>query len=337
MLYRENLFVRVRSTHKNLGRLINLKGIPILLEGRKAETFKHCAMSVDLDRLNTPLGVKSQKENLCYIIASDDVQLLCQSFLIQHTVISGIFKHCQFKVTIHCMLDDMLSKNPAQTSPQRRLLEPFTLLHSVPRFKIAGPANTEYCASIAAQVSRMAPTVDEEFNNVIELRDKGHEHLGRDDLEGAVRFYRTAFSHLLSTCLRHKTVGTDWTKFYPGLPGAIMTMWLTLVANLTLLHCRLGEWEEAHIWACFATRYDPRQNLMKRGNFHAKLVYLKAMSSARLSKHPQAVEELCEGLKFVTKEAYKDKQLLAMRREVRFEVKGRGGIRLLKAMGFGFL
>lgn len=291
-------------------------------------------MSVDFSRLNTPLGVKSQEENLCYIIVSDDVQLLCQGFLLQHTVGSGIFKYCQFKVTIHCMLDDMLSKNPAQTSPQRRLLEPFTVLHSVPHFKIAGPANTEYCASIAAQVSRMAPTVEEDFHNVIELRDKGHEHLGRDDLKGALRFYRTAFSHILSTCSPRKTVGTDWTTFQPGLPDAIIATWLNLVTNLALLHYRLEEWEDAHVWACYATQIDPRKNVM---NLHAKLVYLKAMSSARLSKHPQAVEELCEGLKFVTKEAYKDKQLLAMRREVRFEIKGLGGIRLLKAMGIGFL
>ena len=75
------------------------------------------------------------------------------------------------------------SKTPDLTSLQRPLLEPFTVPHSVPHFEIAGPTNTKHRASIAAQVSRMAPTVGECFDKVIELSDKGHKERRRKDLE----------------------------------------------------------------------------------------------------------------------------------------------------------
>lgn len=337
VLYHENLFVRVRSTKKNLGRLMNLKGIHVFLEGRKAETFKHCAMSVNFDRLNTALRIKSQEDEPCYVIASTDLQLLCQSLLIQHTVIGSVFKHYEFRVTIHRMCDDMLSKTPAQTSSQRRLLEPFTVLHGVSHFAITGPANTEYCASIIEQVSRMAPAVEECFSSAIELRDKGHEYVLQNDLEGAVKVYELAFSQLITTCLRCRLAGTEWLALHPELPGAIVDTYLTLVVRLAFTSYRLDAFEDVHLWACDATRFDPNGRAMGRENSYAKLVYLKATASARLGRHPQAVEELCEGLKLVTKEAYRDKQLLAMRREMRYQIKGLGGIRLLKAMGIGHL
>lgn len=90
------------------------------------------------------------------------------------------------------MFDDIHGKIPGQPSPQQRLLEPFTELHSVPHFEIAGPADTGHCASIAAQVSRMAPTVEEWLNSAIELTEKGHEHVHQHDSEGAVSLCKMA-------------------------------------------------------------------------------------------------------------------------------------------------
>lgn len=316
---------------------MNIKGIPYFLEGRKAETFKHCAMSVDFDRLNTAHRVKSQEDKPCYVIASNDLQLLCQSLLISHTVINSIFWYYQFRITIHRMFDDMLSSNPVQTSPQRRLLEPLTVLHSVAYFEITGPANTEYCASIAAQVSRIAPTVGKCFDKTMKLSHKGHTCVRQNDLKGAVKFYRMAFAQLISTCLRRHLVGTDWTAFQPGLQGAIIDTYLILLADLAFLHYTLDELDDAHLWAYQATKSDLRSSRMRRQNLGAKLVYLKAMASARLGKHAQAIDELCQGLKFVTREAYKDRQLVAVRREVRYQIKGLGGITVLKAMGIGHL
>ena len=334
MLYHENLFVRFRSTNKNLARVMNIKGISFFLEGRKAEIFSHCSMSVDIDRLSTPLRVKSQEDKSCYVIASTDVQLLCESLLIQHTVISGIFKKYEIRITIHRMFDDMLTKIPAQNSPQRHLLEPLTTLHSVSHFRIAGPANSDYCASIAAQVSRVGPTVIDYFNQVIELRAKGHAYISRNDLKDAIKAYKMAFSLLISTCLRCRIVGLDWTDFHPDLPGTVVETYLALEVSLAFSHYSLDEWEDAHFWACNASEYGPRKNY---DNCYARLIYVKAIASARLGKHEQAIKELCEGLKFVNRELYKDKQLVAIRREARYQIKGLGGIEVLKAMGIGYL
>lgn len=316
---------------------MKIKGITFFLEGRKAETFKHCAMSVDFDRLNTAHRVKNQEDKPCYVIASNDLQLLCQSFLISHTVLHSIFWYYQFRVTIHRMFDDMLSNTPAQTSPQRRLLEPLTVLHSVAHFEIAGPANTEYCASIAAQVSRIAPTVGECFDKTMELKYRGLTCVRQNDLVGAVKFYRMAFAQLISTCLRRHIVGTDWTAFHPGLQGAIVNTYLILLADLAFLHYNLDELDDAHLWAYQATRSDLRSPRMRHQNLGAKLVYLKAMASARLGNHARAIDELCQGLRFVTREAYKDRHLVAVRREARYQIKGLGGITVLKAMGIGHL
>ena len=316
---------------------MNIKGIPFVLEGRKASTFKHCAMSVAFDRLNAATGSRSQQDKSCYVIAAEDLQLLCQGFLIRQAVFGNVFQQHEFRVTIYRMCDDMLSKIPAQNSPQRRLLEPFTVLQGVPNFKIVGAANTEYCASIAAQVSRIAPTIAQCFNTVIRLRDKGHELVHQNDLKGAVKVYKMAFSQLICTCLPLKNAGVQEFKAHPSLPCVIIDAYLILIANLAFLHYRLDQFEDAHFWACQATEFNPRSEGMQREHFHAKLVYLKAIASARLGNHPQAAEELCEGLRLVTREAYKDKRLLAMRREARHEMKGLGGIRLLKAMGIGHL
>lgn len=316
---------------------MNIKGISFFLEGRKAETFSHCSMSVDIDRLNTPMRVKSQEDKPCYVIASTDVQLLCESLLIQHIVFSGVFKDYEIRITIHRMFDDMLNKVPAQNSSQRHLLEPFTTLHSVPHFSIAGPANTDYCASIAAQVSRVGPTVMEYFKQVIELRDKGHENLSRNDLKGALKAYKTAFSLLISRCLRRKIVGPDWTEFHPEMQGTVVETYLALEVSLAFSHYSLDEWEDAHFWACDASEYGPRKGAMQHESCYARMIYVKAISSARLGNHQQAIKELCEGLRFVTRESYKDKQLVAMRREARYQIKGLGGIEVLKAMGIGSL
>lgn len=337
MLYQENLFVRVSSTNFGFGRIMNMKGIPFVLEGRKASTSKHCAMSVEFDHLNTAMRSKSQEDKSCYVIASEDLELLCQSLLIQDTIIGKVFQRHEFKIIIYRMLDDMLSKVPAQNSPQRRLLEPFTVLHGVPHIKIVGPANTEYCASITAQVSRMGPTIGQCFKNVIELTNKGHEHLNQNDLEGAIEVYKMAFSQLVSTCLRSRYADGRGLAPHPILHNAVVDADLILLSNLAFLHYRLDRLGDAHFWACEATKFDPSSGWMQHDNYFAKLVYLKAIASTRLGKHQQAVEELCEGLRLVVREAYKDKRLLAMRREARHEIKGLGGIRLLKAMGIGRL
>ncbi len=84
----------------------------------------------------------------------------------------------------------------------------------------------------------------------------------------------------------------DWAVFHPKLKADNVNTKLTLVANLADLNYRLDELKDAHVWACHDTHLDPREGTMKLEKLFAKLVFLKAIASARLGKHPQAVEKL---------------------------------------------
>ena len=336
VLYHENMFVRVRCTHESFEGLLDLKGIPGILKGRKAESFKHCAMSVDIHRLNNTSVPKKRRRAICWIIAFDDLQLLCHVLLYHHHIAHGsLFQHYEFSITVRRLFDYMLNQSSTGSSLVRRLLEPFTVLHSVPHFKIAGPVNREYCANIVAQVSRKGPTLEEWFDLGNALREKSFEELRRKNFRGAAETSRLAISHFTSSCSRETVAGTEWTTLSLGQQAAINNAYVDVIANLALAYYSLEICEDAHFWAWFATDAIPRNSTMRRMNLYATLVYLKAMVAAHLGHEAYAVEELCEGLKVVDTEIYeRHKELDWWRREVKARLQSEGGLRLLRAMGY---
>ena len=315
---------------------MDLKGIPGILKGRKAESFKHCAMSVDLDRLNNASGLKLWRREICWIIALDDLQLLCH-VLLYHRCIAydSFFQHYEFRITVHRLFDYMLNPPSTGSSFARRLLEPFTVLHSVPNFQIAGPINKEYCANIVAQVSRRAPTLEEWFDVGIALREKSFEQLRQQNFKGAAETSRMAVSHFTSSCSREAVAGTEWMTLSPDEQATINDSYVDVIVNLALAYYSLENCEDAHFWAWFATEATPRNSTMRRMNLYVQLVYLKAMVAAHLGHEEYAVEELCEGLKVVDTEIYeKHKELDWWRQEVKTRLESEGGLGLLSAMGY---
>lgn len=318
----------------DLGWLLYKLGIAIILPEGKSKSFKHCAMSVELD-LDSTISIERTEENRVYVIASDDLRLFCHGLLMLHYNLSDCLQYLVFKVTVHRMFDDMLTNNPARTSAQHRLLEPFTVLHSIPQFEITGTANLEYCAQVAAKVSRVPPTLKESQARVLELRDKGHEYARQSDLRSAIEFYKMAISMLITTCDESKIADPD--ENFDKWQHVLGYTYFDLEGCLAHSHYGLDELEEAHFWACEATT-PIKSNRGKPELYekcYAKLVYLKAIASARLDKRPQAVEELCEGLKDVSKEVYKDQHLVEMRRYARYQINVLGNMTVPKAMGFG--
>ena len=336
VLYHENIFVRVRCTHESFEGLMDLKGIPGILKGRKAESFEHCAMSVDLDRLNNTSGLQIRRRAICWIIAVDDLQLLCQVLLYHHHIAHGIlFQHHEFSITVHRLFDHLLNQSSTGSTLVRRLLEPFTVLHSVPHFKIAGPVEREYCANIVAQVSRKAPTLEEWFDIGLALRQKSFEQLRRQNFKGAAETSRMAISHLTSSCSRTTVAGTEWTAFSPDQQAATNDAYVDVIANLALACYGLENCEDAHFWSWFATESIPRNSTLRRMNLYAELCYLKAIAVALLGHEAYAVEELCEGLKVVDAAIYEEhKELDWWRQEVKARLESKGGPRLLRAMGY---
>lgn len=336
VLYHENIFVRVRCTHESFEGLMDLKGIPGILKGRKAESFKHCAMSVDLDRLDNTSGLQIRRRATCWIIAFDDLQLLCHVLLYHHHIAHGsLFQHYEFSITVHRLFDHMRNQSSTGSTLVRRLLEPFTVLHSVPHFKIACPVNREYCANIVAQVSRKAPTLEEWFDFGLTLREKSFEQLRQQNFKGAAETSRMAISHFTSSCSRETVAGAKWTALSPDQQAAINDAYVDVIANLALACYSLEKCEDTHFWSWFATESTPRNSTMRRMGLYAQLVYLKAMGAAYLGYEAWAVKELCEGLKVVDTEIYeKHKELDWYRQEVKARLQSEGGARLLRAIGY---
>ena len=318
----------------NLGCLLYKLGVPIILPESRSKSFKHCAMSAELIHLDSNISIQRTEEIQVYIIASDDLRLFCYGLVLQHSTLGEcLHQYLAFKIIVHRMFDDMLTSNPARLSAQRRLLEPFTLLHSISQFEITGTANLEYCAKISAKVSCVCPTQKEFLSKVLKLRDKGHEYARQSDLRSAIEIYKMAISLLLTICYGPKI--TDVGEYFDKWQHNLEYTYLNIEGNLAISHYRLHEFEEAHFWACRATiPVDSKHGKPKRfENCYAKLVYLKAIASTLLDKRPQAVEELCEGLKHVRKEVYKDQKLVVMRRYARYQIDVLGSITVLKAMG----
>ena len=327
------MFVRVRIADGNLGHLMKLKCIPSFLEGRKAETFKHCGRQNTGGEMNCPGGKP------CYVIASDDIRLLCQSLLIHPIFMSDIYGHLMFRITVHRLFDDTLSHNVSPSSPQRRLLEPFTVLHSVPRFEIAGSVNSKYCASIATRVSRAAPPVEKCFDQVLESRDKGRESVGRNDLKGAVKVYKMAISQLIYSYIPRTVQDHEWARLHPQQCQTAIDTRFTLLADLALLHYRLEELEDAHFWARTASSYGHTSGTLQSEMLYAKLVYLQAMASTRLGDHQQGADELRSGLRLVRKAVYEDDELVQWRMQARTQIWGgwgEGTVTLFEAMGIPY-
>ena len=339
VLYYENIFVRVRCLHESFEGLMDLKGIPGVLKGRKAESFEYCTMSVDLDRLYNTFGLQIRRRATCWIIAFDDLQLLCHVLLYHHHIAHGsLFRHYEFSITVHRFFDLLFNQSSTGSTLVRRLLKPFTVLHSVPHFKITGPINSinrEYCTNIIAQVSRKAPTLEEWFDIGLALREKSFEQLRQSNFKGAAETSRMAISHLISSCSQETVAGTEWTSLSPEEQAATNDTYVDVIANLALAYYHLENCDGAHFWAWFATMSIPRNSTMRRMGLYAMLVYIKAMVLAYLGQKAYAVEELLEGLKVVDASVYEEhKELDWWRQEVKARLQSVGGPKLLRAMGY---
>ena len=315
VLYDENMLIRVRSTDNDIGVLLKFRGIPYFLKGPRAEQFKHGAMSVDFDCQDTTAIERGQEDKPWYVIALDDLQSLWQSFTFYRNCVGNGLQHYEFRVNIHRMFGDTLNEVLAARSPQRRLLEPFTVLDSITRFEITGSANTKYCASIAARVSRKGPTVEECFDEITELKRKGLEQYRRNDLEGATQTYKMAISQLIYNYCSRTLFVPDWPELHPQQYEIANGTKITLMTDLAILHYNLGEFEDAHFWACDGAYVGPGTQMAQFETLFAKLVYVKALASIQLGRFWPGVEELCKGLLFVTERVYQDTHLMLMRYE----------------------
>ena len=247
------MLVCVRSATENLAPVMKIKGIPILQKGRDAEKFaegfQHCAMSVAFDYQESAFHRKVNHKT-CYIIASDDLQLLCESLFIHYCHPNLYFHLYKFLITIHRDFAGPQFHNKIPSLAQRRLLEPFTVLHSVPNFysvpnfQIVCPAHRAYCDSIIARVSRRAPTASEYIDRIGELTNVGHVKVAVDnDPKGAIEAYKMAFSELMYA------PGVGAYSCSRKQRGLLSSLYIELLMDIANSYRSLREYEEALSWA----------------------------------------------------------------------------------------
>ena len=329
------MLVRVRSTHESYD-FLQMKGIPTFLRGLKAAEFPHCAMSIDQDRSDNAARSESHEGKTCFIIASEDIRPLCEIFLIEYVYVQKISAHWTLKVTIHRSFEDTSIDDQAPNLPQRRLLEPFTVLHDTPNFEIVGSVSSAYCTSIAAQVSSMSPTKMACFRQIVQLCEEGRKEANRNDLQGAIILHKSAFAQLhyfyfpRLLFLRHRRVLNTDMAHYAFVIRAIIR------ANLAEYHYKLGEHEDATFWARYNTPFD--RNLFNTDlmETHARLIYIEALSSFLLHNREKAVELIFNGLKSVRPDVYQDKRVVRLRTQAWLLMRGAGeaeDMRLLRALG----
>ena len=331
------MFVRVRSTHESFHFLLETKGIPTFLQDRQAETFEHCAMSIDQDRSDNAVRSESHEGKSCCVIASDDVRRLCMIFLVEYINIKDIPAHWTFKVTIHRTFEDTSIDDQTPNLPQRRLLEPFTILHGTPDFEIVGSVSSAYCTSIAAHVSRMSPTAEVFFDGIFELWEKGCKAWWEDDPSGAIKFHKIAFAHLHYFYFPRMFRIQDQGALHPHTEYVAYAARLNIRSNLANLHFSLKRFEDASFWACFGALYEwEKMKTLDWTQVRAELIYVAAISSVLLHDRKKAVEIICGGLKSMRTDVYQDKELVKYRKNAWLLMRGGGeaeDLRLLQALG----
>lgn len=254
---------------------------------------------------------------------------------------SNISEQSKFTVTVHRNLQGALSDDPAPNSPQRRLLEPLTLLYGAPHFEFASFVNEKYCARIAVRVSCTAPTIKECLDEVFQLMHKGEGDIDRNHLRSAVDILKMAYSQLVYFYIPRTTKRSSWVAHHPERERRVLLMVIRtrIGGELASLHYTLEQLEDAHFWALdhiHTIHCVPSRDTLHWDILHAKAVYLQAMASARSGNHQQGVDELCSGLEDVRREVYEDKELVQWRMEAKAQIKGRDEgdrVRLLRAMG----
>ena len=288
---------------------MNYKGIPHFLESRQAETFEHCAMSIDFDHQDTAVRLRS----LCYVIALNDVRLLCESFMIVRNFVPDIFTCYMFRVTVYRKFDDISGNDRAPTLLQHRLLDAFTVLHGAPHFEIVGPVSSTYCSKIAAQVSRVVPPVEECFAEIVELWRAGRREFDRHDLRSAVKLYKMAYAQLMYSYFPRTVMRRNWAALHPGTERVALASEVLSRAQVAFLHFSLEEFDDAYFWASSPPLNDRITDMFGWERLQAKVVYLRALASVRLGNRQRGVKELCDGLGFVMKEVYRYKCLVNWR------------------------
>ena len=282
-IFRENLFVRITTKVQDFRRLYDAMALTPIICRTRARDFGDIAMTITYDH-----DSNNDLEELCYVFAVEDLQLLCRGFHFLYD--DGYLQGLAFGAVIHG------SSNTLASSRSRQLLEPLTGLYAIARFTISGPANGDYKDKIISQIARPAPRYEASIEVVCELWDEGNA-LFKIGAALALPKYKAAILHLLSRIWDMNMIQTgkyankSRKEVYHILSFSLYGTLATTFYSLRIFDnaFRWAEIALASLWADIGRiQYQPAQ--------FAILTRLMASNSMALGERRRALGELGRAL-----------------------------------------
>ena len=316
ILYNENLFVLVSINDEHfssytgvLSRYIEQCGVPILARKCQARALQHHAMKLyigaDLEKYSV---IRTE-----FIIAGDDLSLLCKSYVKFCPCSSQIEYDCYLQRSfIRLELLEGKSERPfanqrAVHKPatyERILLEPFRQLHSQASVHIAGAISAEYKSEIMSEMMKAPQNADDLLHLVTIAQKQAEEHFDHGNLDLACKTYQTVIEDV--------ELGYDWppqpgrpSRCYAGRRGAcdkaICFAELSIRNRLSEICLALEKPIEALKWvnSAILMLYDHRDYTNANGTWilQAKLRYQFAWASHQMDVRCRALDNIELALK----------------------------------------
>ncbi|KAL9074877.1 MAG: hypothetical protein Q9161_002016 [Pseudevernia consocians] len=318
-LYDDNLFVMVRYLHTSSMGILWKQELTLLAAEEKAEVC--CSWSALRVSLHVELSVRKRDDlrvDSQIVIAADELPVLCRilrkldngepGLLSNIKLVLRIFPSCQLDVDEFGYMgpSSRMSWHPHSLAQQRRLLEPFAVLHSMPDMDIIdGDGETQQLdaqlmANVKAKASRPPYSMEEVLDTTAKIKEQGNEAFRVGDFALALSLYESAFDNIeageryLDKSTEVGEGGCTEQLYFEAHFLLAFRIWSNSVAALL----RLQQWKVAHRRATvlvekikLAAReiiFDPKEV--------AKVHHRRALASEGMGKMARAVEEIREAL-----------------------------------------
>ncbi|CAD6577001.1 MAG: hypothetical protein ASARMPREDX12_008077 [Alectoria sarmentosa] len=319
-LYDENLFVLIRAPQSVEFESIWLEELtPLATKEDKVCCFRSAlriSLQVDIGvQVKRDLRLESQ-----VVIAANELPVLCSilkkidnegpGILSDLKLVLAIFPSYQLDVDAfaHTGPSSRGSWNPRSLSQQRRLLEPFAMLHSMTNLEIADVngdtqnIDAQLMVDVKKRASRSLST-EEVLDGSAKIKEQGNKAFHAGNFELAYSLYMSALGNIeagerylderyFDTSTREGALAEQ--KYFQAHFLMASRIWSNSIAALL----RLQRWTAAHKKATIGIEKikSVRGEITFDPGEVAKIYFRRALSSEGMGKNSRAIEEVREAL-----------------------------------------
>lgn len=316
-LYDDNLFVMVRYLHDSLLTALWNEELTLLAAAEEAEVC--CFWSALRVSLHVEFSIRGRDDlrvDSQIVIAADELPVFCRILRKIDNEQPGLLSRLKLvlRISPSCQLDvdefgnmgpsSRMSWNPRSLAQQRKLLEPFATLHSMPNLEIADvDGETQYVdaqlmANVKERASRPPYSMEEVLDTTAKIKEQGNEAFRVGDFALAFSLYESAFE-IIEAGLRYLDKGTgEGGCTEQAYFEAHFLLAFRIRSNSVAALLRLQQWMDAHSMATALIMkievaggeiiFDP--------NEVAKVHHRRALASEGMGNMARAVEEIREAL-----------------------------------------